>query len=57
VAARVEEELQAVRAKHGLTFEISIHNYPEHVQSAHELEEIVKAMLPENKEWGLPVHA
>jgi GGDEF domain-containing protein len=57
VAARMEEELQAVRAKHGLTFEISIHNYPEHVQSAHELEEIVKAMLPENKEWGLPVHA
>lgn len=55
VAVRLQEELQAVRAKHGLTFDISVHNYPEHVQSSHELEDIVKSLLPENQKWELPV--
>jgi hypothetical protein len=27
-----------------------VHNYPEHVQSSHELEDIVKSMLPAAKE-------
>lgn len=57
VAVRLQEELQAVRAKHGLSFEISVHNYPEHVQSSHELEDIVKSLLPENQKWELPVPA
>jgi len=57
VAVRLQEELQAVRANHGLTFDFSVHNYPEHVQSAHELEEIVKSLLPENQKWELPVPA
>ncbi len=57
VSARLEEELQAVRAKHAVKFEISIHNYPEDVQSAHELEEIVKSLLPEGQEWEMQVPA
>jgi GGDEF domain-containing protein len=50
IAVRLQEELQMVRAKHGGTFDTSVHNYPEHVQSSHELEDIVKSMLPAAKE-------
>jgi GGDEF domain-containing protein len=55
VAVRLQEELQAVRAKHNLTLDISVHNFPEHVQSSHELEDIVKSLLPEKQNWELPV--
>lgn len=51
VAVRLQEELQAVRANHGLAFDITAHNYPEHVKSSHELEDIVKSLLPEKEEW------
>ncbi len=51
IAVRLQEELQSVRAKHGGTFDTSIHNYPEHVQSSHELEDIVKSMLPVKEEY------
>jgi GGDEF domain-containing protein len=55
IAARLQEELQNVRAKYGKAFDISAHNYPEHVNSAHELEDIVKSLLPEQQEWQTPV--
>jgi len=55
IAARLQEELQAVRAKYGQAFEITAHNYPEHVNSAHELEDIVKSLLPEQHDWETPV--
>jgi hypothetical protein len=55
IAVRLQEELQGVRAKHGFTFDTSVHNYPEHVQSSHELEDIVKSMLPQQEEYGTPV--
>jgi hypothetical protein len=55
VARSLQGELQAVKAKHGLACDITVYNYPEHVQSAHEIEEIVRGMLPENKEWELPI--
>jgi GGDEF domain-containing protein len=54
IAVRLQEELQSVRAKHGGTFETSVHNYPEHVQSSHELEDIVKSMLPVKDEYAVP---
>ena len=54
VAVRLQEELQPVRAKHGISFDISVHNYPDHVQSSHELEDIVKSLLPDNQKWELP---
>jgi GGDEF domain-containing protein len=55
IAVRLQEELQDVRGKHGLAFDITAHNYPEHVKSSHELEDIVKTLLPAQDEWGSPV--
>jgi GGDEF domain-containing protein len=52
IAARLQEELQTVRGKHGCSFDISVHNYPEHVKSSHELEEIVKSQLSEKEDWA-----
>jgi GGDEF domain-containing protein len=54
ISLRLQEELQPVRAKYGASFDLSAHNYPEHVKSSHELEDIVKSMLPEKEEWDLP---
>jgi len=47
VAVRLQEELQGVRAHFNCSFDLTAHNYPEHVKSAHELEDIVKSMFPE----------
>jgi GGDEF domain-containing protein len=55
VALRLEEELQVVRAKFGSSYEINCYNYPEQVQSAHELEDIVRSLLPEQSGWDIPV--
>jgi GGDEF domain-containing protein len=55
VAVRLQEELQDVRTKYGKAFDITPHNYPEHVKSSHELEDIVKSQLPEQEEWDAPV--
>jgi GGDEF domain-containing protein len=57
IAVRLQEELQEVRAKHGTAFDITVHNYPEHVKSSHELEDIVKSLLPARSEWDIPVPA
>ena len=54
VALRLQEELQVVRAVYGCTFDLSAYNYPDQVKSEHELEDIVKSMLPENEEWDVP---
>jgi len=54
IAMRLQEELQGVRTKHSLSFDITAHNYPEHAQSAHELEDIVKSLLPEQEQWSTP---
>lgn len=55
VAVRLQEALQPVRAKHGLSLDINVHNFPDDVQSLHELEDIVKSLLPEKENWELPV--
>jgi hypothetical protein len=59
IAVRLQEELQGVRAKYGCNFDTSVHNYPEHVQSSHELEDIVKSLLPAKEEYvvGVPAPA
>jgi len=56
IAVRLQEELQSVRVKHGCSFDTSVHNYPEHVNSSHELEAIVKSLLPAKEECiaGVP---
>ena len=53
-ALRLQEELASVRAKYGTTFDLSAHNYPEHVKSSHELEDIVKSMMQEKEPWDEP---
>src|SRR5258708_15453634 len=55
IALRLQEELQEIRAKHNLSFDITAHNYPEHVKSSHELEDIVKSLLPAQDQWTSPV--
>jgi GGDEF domain-containing protein len=55
VSLRLQEALQAVRAKFGGTYDINCHNYPEQVQSAHEMEDIVKSLLPVEMGWAVPV--
>jgi len=57
VAVRLQEELQDVRMKYGKAFDITAHNYPQDVQSAHELEDIVKSLLPQEEEWEAPAPA
>jgi GGDEF domain-containing protein len=55
VALRLQAELQDVSIRHGFSFTTSVHNYPEHVSSAHELEDIVKSTLPKAAEYSVPV--
>src|SRR5256885_6023800 len=55
IAVRLQEALQAVRTKHGCSFGTSVHKYPEHVNSSHELEDIVKSLLPEKEDYPVPV--
>lgn len=50
---RLEEELKAVRSKHATVFKLHVYNYPADVQSAHELEDIVKGFLPEQSDWAV----
>jgi GGDEF domain-containing protein len=54
IALHIQEELQGVRARYGSTFDLTAQNYPEHVKSSHEMEDIVKSMLPEKEEWNVP---
>jgi GGDEF domain-containing protein len=54
IALRLQEELQVVRSRYGSTFDLTTHNYPDHVKSSHELEDIVKSMLPEKEDWNVP---
>jgi GGDEF domain-containing protein len=57
VAVRLQEELQDVRTKYGKAFDIIVHNYPQDVSSAHELEDLVKSQLPQPEEWEAPTPA
>lgn len=54
IAIRLQEDLQTIRARYSITFDLTAHNYPDHVKSSHELEDIVKSMLPEKEEWNVP---
>jgi len=51
VAVRLQEELQGARAAFQVAFEISVYNYPEDVVSAHEMEDLVKSLMPEEPGW------
>jgi len=51
VSHRLEEVLRAIGSTNEFSFEILLYNYPEHVSSAHELEQIVSSLLPESHPW------
>jgi len=55
VAVRLQDELQNARAAFGVVFELSVYNYPEDVVSAHEMEDLVKSLLPEQQQWSAAV--
>lgn len=57
VAVRLQDELQNARAAFGVVFELSVYNYPEDVVSAHEMEDLVKSLLPEQQQWSAAVPA
>ena len=54
IAYRLQEELQAVRSHYGCCFDLTSYNYPDQVKSSHELEDIVKSMMPEQETWQVP---
>ena len=57
VAVRLQEELQNARSAFAVAFDLSVYNYPEDVVSSHELEDLVKSLLPEQQDWGAGVPA
>ncbi len=57
VAVRLQEELQNARTAFGVIFELNVYNYPEDVVSAHEMEDLVKSLLPEQQAWNAGVPA
>ena len=57
VALRLQDELQKARAIFGVVFEVNVYNYPEDVVSAHELEDLVKSLLPEQRGWDAAIPA
>ena len=57
VAVRLQEELQTARAAFGVVFGLNVYNYPEDVVSAHEMEDLVKSLLPEQQGWQETVTA
>ncbi|PYT98593.1 MAG: hypothetical protein DMG34_21505, partial [Acidobacteria bacterium] len=57
VAVRLQEELQNARTAFGVIFELNVYNYPEDVVSAHEMEDLVKSLLPEQQTWDAGVPA
>ena len=57
VAVRLQEELQNARTAFGVIFELNIYNYPEDVVSEHEMQDLVKSLLPEQQTWNAAVPA
>ena len=58
VAVRLQEELQNTRMAFGVVFDLNVYNYPEDVVSAHEMEDLVKSLLPEQQQgWDAGVPA
>jgi GGDEF domain-containing protein len=51
IAVRLEEELEGARAAFQVSFEVSVYNYPQDAVSAHEMEDLVKSLMPEHSAW------
>jgi len=57
VAVRLQDELQGARSAFGVAFGLSVYNYPEDVMSAHEMEDLVKSLMPEQPGWDVALPA
>lgn len=57
ISARLQQELQGAQAGFGVAFEVNIYNYPGDVVSSHEMEDLVKSLLPEQQGWDATVPA
>lgn len=57
VALRLQDELQGARAAFNVAFELNVYNYPEDVVSAHEMEDLVKSLMPEQPGWDVSAPA
>lgn len=51
VELQIQETLKSIAAPGRFTFEMTTSNYPEQVQSARELEEVVSSQQPEKEYW------
>ena len=57
VSIRLQEELQGAQAGFGVSFEVNVYNYPDDVVSSHEMEDLVKSLMPEQQGWVTTVPA
>jgi len=57
VSIRLQQELQGAQAGFGVSFEVTVYNYPEDVVSSHEMEDLVKSLMPEQQGWDATVQA
>jgi GGDEF domain-containing protein len=57
LSLRLKDVLAAVGATNGFSAEFSVYNFPEHVKSAHELEQAVNSLLPEDEAWLAETHS
>jgi GGDEF domain-containing protein len=57
VSIRLQQELQGAQAGFGVSFEVNVYNYPEDVVSSHEMEDLVKSLMPEQQGWDATVPA
>jgi GGDEF domain-containing protein len=51
IEMRIEQTLRSIGLPNRFGFEITTCNYPEQVQSAHEMEDVVSSLLPQKHVW------
>jgi GGDEF domain-containing protein len=51
LSLRLKDVLGAVGATNGFSSEFHVYNYPDQMQSEHELDEAVTSLVPENQPW------
>src|SRR5260370_18628694 len=52
VSIRLQEELQGVQAGFGVSFEVNVYNFPDDVVSSHQMEDLLKTLMPLPQGWG-----
>jgi GGDEF domain-containing protein len=52
VSIRLQQELEGAQAGFGVSFEVTVYNYPKDVVSSHEMEDLVKSLMSEQQTWS-----